>query len=410
MSRNELQDTSFEGLGISEGLLARLDKQGFKHPTPIQFDAIPTVLSGSDVMGIAQTGSGKTLAFCLPLIQKVMETGKPGLILLPTRELAVQVQETMRKLLNGSNFRTALLIGGVSAHGQMKELKKRPHVIIATPGRLIDMVEQGYAKIDAISVLVLDEADRMLDMGFKPQLDRIREMVPESRQTLLFSATMAKGVEAVANAYMRDPKRIEVAKPGTTADQIEQEIFIVRNDVKVDLLMDILDEHEGQTLVFSRTKHGAKKVAKTLSQEGYKADEIHSNRTQAQRQRALNGFDAGKYRVLVATDIAARGIDVSSIKLVINFDLPDQADDYVHRIGRTGRAGREGKAISFASPRQRGDIAAIQRLIGKQIPLFHEDGSSLPSLPLTERTPRSTQGRGGIAGRRRNGHPRYKRK
>ncbi len=374
MSRNEVEDGDFKSLGIIPGLLKRIDALGFVHPTPIQHQAIPVATSGQDVIGIAQTGSGKTLAFAIPILQTVSKTKKTGLVLLPTRELAVQVEETFRKVAGNSGLRPAIIIGGTSPHSQTRALRNKPHVIVATPGRLIDHLERGRVNFRDLGMLVLDEADRMLDMGFAPQLKRILETVPKDRQTMLFSATMPPAISKIASDYMKTPLRIEVAAPGTTADKIEQEMIIVPGNERMDLLKKILKEHEGSVLIFSRTKHGAKKIARDIRNMGISADEIHSNRSQNQRQHALKGFSAGKYRVLVATDIAARGIDVDHLSLVINFDLPEQLEDYVHRIGRTGRAGREGKSISFAAPGQRRDILIIEKLINKTLEVKSHTG------------------------------------
>lgn len=252
---------------------------------------------------------------------------------------------------------------------QIKQLRGKPHVIVATPGRLLDHVEQKFAKLDGIGTLILDEADRMLDMGFKPQLTRILQLLSADRQTMLFSATMPEDIAQIARQYMRKPLRIEVAPSGTAAERVDQEVYMVSRDGKIGLLQRLLSEYKGTVLVFSRTKHGAKKITKSIRDMRHTVAEIHSNRSQAQRQEALNGFERGKYRVLVATDIAARGIDVKNIELVINFDLPDHTEDYVHRIGRTGRAGKEGKAISFACPEQRADVRSIERLIRLELPM-----------------------------------------
>jgi ATP-dependent RNA helicase RhlE len=414
MPREELKKQTFESLGLSPGLLKRVKSLGFVHPTPIQFKAIPIATSGEDVIGIAQTGSGKTLAFCLPMLQHIAATKKTGLILLPTRELAVQVQETLEKIAGSSGLRTALVIGGTNPRPQIKKLRAKPHVIVATPGRLIDHVEQGHADLSNVGTLVLDEADRMLDMGFAPQLKRILTTVPKDRQTMLFSATMPAAITKIATQYMKKPLRIEVARPGTTADKIDQEVFIVPKSEKMNLLEKLLKEYTGLVLIFSRTKHGAKKIAAALRKNGHNADEMHSNRSQAQRQKALKGFSTGKIRILVATDIAARGIDVSDIQLVLNYDLPDQLEDYVHRIGRTGRAGKSGKAISFAAPEQRRDVAAIERLIKMTLPMKSHTGQSLDPSDRTAYVGKSRSntsygrrsgggGRGGRSGGRSSG-------
>ena len=396
MSREEIPTQDFYGLGIAPSLLERLDALGFKHPTPIQFKAIPIATSGEDVVGIAQTGTGKTLAFSIPLLQQMSAKGKGGLVLLPTRELATQVVETLAKLAGPLGLRTALLIGGANMNPQIRQLRAKPHVIVATPGRLIDLMDQKQVKLDQIGILILDEADRMLDMGFAPQLKRILTNVPEDRQTMLFSATMPEQIASIARQYMKKPLRIEVAPAGTTAELVDQEVYMVPKDEKIPLLTRLLKEYKGTVLVFSRTKHGAKKLAQLIRSMGHSSAEMHSNRSQAQRQEALKGFSSGRYRVMVATDIASRGIDVKNIELVLNYDLPDQLEDYVHRIGRTGRAGRSGKAISFAVPEQKNDIIQIERLIRATLPVKSSSGELIERKPTqaSDRAP-SSQRRGG---------------
>jgi ATP-dependent RNA helicase RhlE len=370
--------TSFSGLGLSPRLLDILQKKGFTVPTPIQSQAIPVAISGKDVMGIAQTGTGKTLAFGLPMLQSISSTQKMGLIVLPTRELALQVNESLDNIGRSFGLKTAVLIGGESMNRQLMALRRQPHIIIATPGRLIDHLEQKTVRLDRVGILVLDEADRMLDMGFAPQLKQIMKTVPAVRQTMLFSATMPAEIINIANSYMKLPMRVEVAPPGTTISLVTQEIIFVEKHQKPDQLKKILTEYTGSTLVFSRTKFGAKKIAQMVRNSGHTSSEIHSNRSLNQRIEALNGFKSGKYRVLVATDIAARGIDVTGIELVVNYDLPEQAEDYVHRIGRTGRAGLEGHAISLATPDQRRDVMDIERLIKKQLPVSRVAYSPAP--------------------------------
>lgn len=378
--RTENTNITFSELGIAPNLLDRLDAMKFLHPTPIQEKTIPQGIAGEDLIGIAQTGTGKTLAFAIPVMQRVAVTKKIGLIILPTRELALQVDETFKKVGSPFGLRTAVLIGGGSMHRQLQDIRKKPHVVIATPGRLIDHMDQKNIKLDNVGTLVLDEADRMLDMGFEPQLKRILTGVPTERQTLLFSATMPEEISAIARKYMKTPLRIEVAPSGTAAERVDQEVFIVPKNDKMSLLEKVLREYRGTVLVFSRTKHGAKKITRALRQTGHTSAEIHSNRSLAQRKEALAGFKSGKYRVLVATDIAARGIDVIGIELVINFDLPEHAEDYVHRIGRTGRAGRTGKAISFAVPEQKNDIRQIERLIRSRLSVKMPSGEIVEHL------------------------------
>ncbi len=352
-------------------------------PTPIQHKCIPVGLEGKDIMGIAQTGTGKTLAFGIPVVQRLDHLQGRALILLPTRELALQAEETFHRIGQPFNLKTTVLIGGESIQRQAQDLRRNPRIIIATPGRLIDHLEERRIRLDDVKILVLDEADRMLDMGFAPQLNRIMKTVPKERQTLLFSATMPNSIVKLATTYMALPVRLEVAPAGTTAADIEQEIFIIRQESKLSLLEKLLQEYHGTVLVFSRTKRGAKKITGVVNMMGHHAAEIHANRSQSQRRDAMAGFRSGKYRILVATDIAARGIDVSNIELVVNFDLPDQSEDYVHRIGRTGRAGNKGRAISFATPDQKREIHLIERLIKKNLTI-----SQLPELPPTPRRPR----------------------
>jgi ATP-dependent RNA helicase RhlE len=368
MSPNNNQP-GFYGLGIAPKLLEALDKSKFTVPTPIQAQGIPVALTGQDLIGIAQTGTGKTLAFGVPMIQRLAQVKGRGLVILPTRELALQVDETFQKIGKHIGLRTAVLIGGASMHAQKMALSKKPHVIVATPGRLIDHLDQRLVDLSNVTELVLDEADRMLDMGFEPQIRRILQAVPKERQTMLFSATMPHEIVEIANRYMKTPTRVEIATAGTAAERVTQEVFFVTRDEKIPLLEQLLGKYSGTVLVFSRTKHGASKLCRLVKQMGYNAAEIHSDRSLSQRRRALDGFKSGEFRVLIATDIAARGIDVKGIELVINFDLPDVADDYVHRIGRTGRAGREGHAISFATLDQKMDVKMIEKLIRKQIPV-----------------------------------------
>ena len=377
--------SGFADLGISSQILQTLAKMNIVTPTPIQQQSIPVGLEGKDVLGIAQTGTGKTLAFGIPLVQRLDQKPGNALILLPTRELALQVQESLLPLMRVFHLQSAVLIGGVSMHGQIKDLARHPRIIIATPGRLIDLMEQGRVKLGAVNMLVLDEADRMLDMGFAPQLNQIMKTVPSLRQTMLFSATMLPAVLKLATTFMALPVHVEVAPAGTTAADIEQEIFIVRQEMKRSLLEKLLQDNPGTVLVFSRTRHGAKKIAQVLNLMGHKAAEIHSDRSQAQRKEALAGFKSGRFRILVATDIAARGIDVKGIELVVNFDLPDNLEDYVHRIGRTGRAGQKGKAVSFACPDQRQEIRGIEKLIRRSItiaPLPELELSKIPHIPF----------------------------
>jgi ATP-dependent RNA helicase RhlE len=369
------KNSGFYNLGIAPNILQILDRLAFKVPTPIQEKSIPDAIEGKDLIGIAQTGTGKTLAFGVPMIQAALR-GKQGLVIAPTRELALQIQEVYQKIGAPLGVGTALLIGGEPINRQIQQLRRGPQVVIGTPGRIIDHLEQKTLSLKSVSVLVLDEADRMLDMGFAPQLKRILAVLPRERQTLLFSATMPQNIVAIAQTYMKLPTRVEIAPQGTAAEKVSQEVFFVKKEDKSRLLEKVLSEHRGSILVFSRTKHGARKIASHVRDLGHTAAELHSNRSLGQRKEALEGFRNGRYRVLVATDIAARGIDVKGIELVLNYDLPQASEDYVHRIGRTGRAGGVGHAISFATPDQKGNLRDIERLIRTALPL-----STLPELP-----------------------------
>ncbi len=370
------EKTGFRGLGIAPGVLDALGRLGFVTPTPIQEQSIPIAVEGKDLMGIAQTGTGKTLAFGVPLIQRILQGRGIGLVIAPTRELAQQIEETIRKVGGPLGIKTATLIGGEAIGRQIRDLYRHPQIIIGTPGRIIDHMEQKTISLKSVSVLVLDEADRMLDMGFAPQLKKILFVLPSERQTMLFSATMPEEIVKIARTYLKMPIRVEVARSGTTAKDVTQELFFVAQPDKPRLLEKLLQEYKGSVLVFSRTKFAAKKIAFHLRALGHTAADIHSNRSLKQRQEALQGFKTGRYRVLVATDIAARGIDVTNIELVLNYDLPQNAEDYVHRIGRTARAGAGGHAISFARPDQRGDVRQIERLTQKTLPV-----SGVPTLP-----------------------------
>ncbi len=398
MTQEHSSQPSFYGLGIAPGIMEVLSKLKFTSPTPIQHQAIPIAMDGKDLIGIAQTGTGKTLAFGIPMIQKLTPTKDRGLVVLPTRELALQVEEMLDKVGKALNLRTAVLIGGQSMQPQLRALHRNPHIIIATPGRLLDHMMQRTITLSAVKILVLDEADRMLDMGFQPQIQKILQAIPKDRQTMLFSATLPPDIMNIATKAMKSPLRIEVAPPGTAAERVAQEIFIVSKEGKGRLLQKVLAEYRGSVLVFTRMKFGARRVAAMVRAFGHTASEIHSNRSLGQRREALEGFKSGKFRVLVATDIAARGIDVRGIELVVNFDLPSSADDYVHRIGRTGRAGTEGTAISFALPVEFPEIRAIERLTRKSIrvstPNSEEALGKRPEIP-TAAAPGASASHGG---------------
>jgi ATP-dependent RNA helicase RhlE len=359
---------SFADLGLSQKSLHALERAGFEQPTPVQAQAIPPALAGSDVIGTAATGTGKTAAFLLPIIERL--AGKPGtraLVLAPTRELALQIGAELERFGHGRHVRGAVVIGGVGMGQQTAAFRERREIVIATPGRLVDHLSQGTARLDEIEVLVLDEADRMLDMGFKPQLDRILARLPKKRQTLLFSATKGGEVSDFAKRYLHAPVLVEVIRSGTTAERAVQHVFLATQEEKLPLLLALLEADELSTLVFTRTKRRADKVWKAVDRAGHRTARIHADRSQGQRRMALDGFKDGTYRVLVATDIAARGIDVADIGHVVNFDLPHVAEDYVHRVGRTARADASGRASSFASPEEGDLLRGIEKLTRKEL-------------------------------------------
>ncbi|MEI6835926.1 MAG: DEAD/DEAH box helicase [Candidatus Falkowbacteria bacterium] len=380
-------DSGFDELGIKDTILASIKKLGFTTPTPIQEKTIPIGLSGQDLIGIAQTGTGKTFAFGIPMLQRLGVIGGRGLILLPTRELALQVEDNLKKLGTSLGLKTAAFIGGEAQERQLYALRKNPHIIIATPGRLIDFLKRKILTLNDIKVLVLDEADMMFDLGFAPQVEEILSKMPTDRQTMLFSATMPLSIVKLTTNHMKLPVSIEAAPSGTTAEKVDQEMYIMHKDDRIKHLERVLNEYKGSVLIFVRTKHSVSGLTEAIRNFGHTAEEIHSNLSLRNRRKALDDFKSGKARVLVATDIAARGLDVNGIELVINYNLPDKLSDYVHRIGRTGRAGKSGKAISFATPDQAKDIRDIERIINQPIALtkFAEPQSfnsrSKPSRP-----------------------------
>lgn len=369
MTNHQKSDDSrdFSHLDISPSILKILGSLGLDKPTPIQVKTIPVAISGQDLIGIAQTGTGKTLAFGIPMLQRLAQSKGLGLVIAPTRELAAQVEENLKNLGRSVGLRTALLIGGEAMERQLFSLRKNPHAIIGTPGRIIDHIKRRTLKLDMINILVLDEADMMLDMGFLPQIKEILQQMPTNRQTMLFSATMPPAIVKIASEYMKLPVSIEIAPPGTAASQVEQEIFIIKGEDRLRHLQEILIKYKGSVLVFVRTKHGVKALTRKLQVFGHQATEIHSNLSLARRRAALKSFKSGQARILVATDVAARGLDINGIELVVNFNLPDNSGDYVHRIGRTGRAGRSGKAITLATPSEQKEIRDIERLINQNI-------------------------------------------
>ena len=359
---------TFAELGLSKKSLVALARAGFEAPTPIQAHAIPPALAGKDVVGSAATGTGKTLAFVLPILERLEgKHGTRALVLAPTRELALQIHEQLERFRHGYHLRSAVVIGGVGMTPQKQAFEKNVEIVVATPGRLNDHLDSGTARLDHVEILVLDEADRMLDMGFLPQLRRILARVPRARQSLLFSATMAGEVADFAREHLRDPVRVEMARSGTTAERAQQQVFLVGEEEKTALLLALLQQDDLSTLVFTRTKRRADRVTKALVRAGYKVAVIHADRSQGQRRAALEGFRSGQHRVLVATDIAARGIDVAEIGHVVNFDLPHVPEDYVHRIGRTARAEASGRASSFASPEEHDLLRGIEKFTRKAV-------------------------------------------
>ena len=360
--------TTFAALGLSKKCLVALEREGFEAPTPVQAQAIPPALQGKDVVGSAATGTGKTLAFVLPILERLQgKHGTRALVLAPTRELALQIHEQLERFRHGYHLRSAAVIGGVGMTPQTHAFATGVEVVVATPGRLNDHLDSGSARLDQIEILVLDEADRMLDMGFLPQLRRILRHLPRTRQSLLFSATMAGEVADFAREHLCEPVRVEVARSGTTAERALQQVFLVGQEEKTALLLALLEQDQLSTLVFTRTKRRADRVARSLMRSGHKVAVIHADRSQGQRQAALEGFRSGEHRVLVATDIAARGIDVAEIGHVVNFDLPHIPEDYVHRIGRTARMEASGRASSFASPEEHDLLRGIEKFTRKAV-------------------------------------------
>ncbi len=367
----------FDMLGLAPALNDALKRANFTQPTPIQNQAIPLALNGHDILGLAQTGTGKTLAFGLPLIDHLLaQPGKPApktakaLILAPTRELVNQIADSLRNLTKKTKLRVATVVGGQSINKQIMFLSRGTDILVATPGRLIDLMDRGAVDLGSVRHLVLDEADQMLDMGFIHALRRIAPELGTPRQTMLFSATMPKQMEELSQAYLANPQRVQVSPPGKAADKITQSIHFVEKPAKPAKLREILSaDMDALTLVFSRTKHGAEKLMKGLVADGFNAASIHGNKSQGQRDRAIKAFRAGEINVLVATDVAARGIDIPGVAYVINYDLPEVPDNYVHRIGRTARAGREGEAIAFCSAEEVDLLRQIQKLMKIEIPV-----------------------------------------
>ncbi|MDR4479221.1 MAG: DEAD/DEAH box helicase [Nitrospira sp.] len=369
--------TSFDSLGVSPTLLRNLTKAGFAEPTAIQAQAIPHALAGRDVLGCAQTGTGKTAAFVIPMLERLygMPKGQPrALILAPTRELAIQIQATIDTLGRDLQLFATTVVGGADMQAQVRGLRQRPDIIVATPGRLLDHMWNGTISLLSMTMLVLDEADRMLDMGFSQQINQILDAMPEERQTLLFSATIPTDLVRLAQASVKDPVRVMVTKSATTADGVSQAVHHTTHDRKNALLMSLLQSESDTVLVFTRTKHRADRLGNLLDSAGHRVAVLHGGRTLPQRRAALEGFRRGTYRVLVATDIAARGIDVANIAHVINYDVPNSPEDYVHRIGRTARMRTTGRATTFVTTEDQEQLRAIERLLGQAVP--RAEGSS----------------------------------
>jgi ATP-dependent RNA helicase RhlE len=366
-----VNDLRFTDFNISDSLKNRLTSAGFTTPTPVQAKAIPPALEGSDILATASTGTGKTLSFLIPMIQRMDATSVPStkgkrgpiraLILLPTRELAMQVLDAYWKLVPGSKNDAVLVCGGLSENNQLDQLDRGPRLVVATPGRLEDYLRRRAVNIGSVEMLVLDEVDRMLDMGFLPAIRRIVGAVPKTRQTMCYSATLDANIREIVRDYVKNPIRIEIGQTSKPSDQVTLRVYTVMQDQKLGLLDQMLRQEEGTFLVFSRTKHGADRISKKLERLGHDADVIHGDRSQSQRTAALKGFQNGKHRVLVATDVAARGIDVQDIAHVVNYDLPNASDDFVHRIGRTGRAGAKGVATTFVMPQEKHDARKLER-------------------------------------------------
>ena len=391
---------NFDQFNLDPRLLTRVRHLGYITPTPIQEKAIPVALSGKDLIGTAQTGTGKTVAFVLPMLNKLLPGPRNrarALVVTPTRELAQQIFEAIRDLAIGTGLRAATLYGGVAATPQIRALRDGTEILVACPGRLLDHVRQGNARLGGIEILVLDEADRMLDMGFLPDVKRILQHIPAKRQTMLFSATFPKEIEQLAAKTLLNPTRIAIglSRPAIT---VAHALFSVPQHLKTSLLLELLKRNQtGSVLIFTRTKHRAEKLSKQIANAGFRATSLHSDRTQGQRQSALTGFRSGHYQVMVATDIAARGLDVEGISHVINFDMPATADDYIHRIGRTGRAERSGDAFTLVTPDDRDMIRSLEKVIGNPLPRQTLDGfdytTPAPALPVKNRPQARMAGR-----------------
>ena len=405
----------FDMLGLAPRLISILKEQGITDPTPIQTQAIPHAMNGRDVMGLAQTGTGKTAAFGLPMIHALLKAGvKPnpksvrGLILAPTRELAKQIADNLTAYTKGSHLKVALVVGGAGIVAQTKRLAGGVDLLVATPGRLIDLLDRRAVRLDETIYLVLDEADQMLDMGFIHALRQIAPLLAKDRQTMMFSATMPKLMSELASTYLKDAVKVQVNPPGQAVKRINQSVHFVAQAAKTDLLVELLDKHRDElALVFGRTKHGCEKLYKLLEKKGFAAASIHGNKSQGQRQRALESFKTGKTRVLVATDVAARGLDIPDVRFVYNFDLPNVAENYVHRIGRTARAGADGSAVALVAPDEMIELQDIEKAMKDVIPVA--SGRPWEIQPGQKKRPNGGGGGGrrggGGGGQRAGGKP-----
>ncbi|MEZ5733082.1 MAG: DEAD/DEAH box helicase [Paracoccaceae bacterium] len=406
----------FEELGIDSRVVANLSQIGLTEPTPIQTRAIPAALDGRDVMGLAQTGTGKTAAFGLPLVTRLLEIGRRpepktarALILAPTRELATQITENIQKYAKGTPIRTFRVVGGASLGAQAQRLASGIDILVATPGRLIDLLDRKALKLNEVRYLVLDEADQMLDIGFIHALRQIARLLPPKRQTMLFSATMPKLMDEIAATYLTNPIRVQVSPPGKVADKITQGVHFTGQGDKAKLLAEYLSAHPGDlALVFGRTKHGADKLMKLLTGAGFSVGAIHGSKSQGQRERALQAFRDGAIKVLVATDVAARGIDIPDVRHVYNYDLPNVPENYVHRIGRTARAGKAGRAVAFCAPAEFGELRAIEKVLKEAIPVLAGNPPSAAEAGSAAKSARGGRGKTGgnhpaTAGQRKEG-------
>ena len=382
----------FSELKLVEPILKALDQKGYTEPTPIQEKAIPHILQRKDILGCAQTGTGKTAAFAIPIIQQILKYDKSesrptvirALIVTPTRELAIQIDDNIREYSKHTRLRHTVIFGGVKPGRQIEQLKKGVHILTATPGRLLDLIGQGYIRLSELKIFVLDEADRMLDMGFINDIKRILKIIPEKRQSLFFSATMPDNIVKLSQTILKNPMKVEVTPVSSTAETIKQYVYFTNRQSKPQLLLHVIEERQiEQVLIFTRTKHGADRVARNLNKKGCKAASIHGDKAQNQRQKALKLFKEGKLKALVATDIAARGIDIDKLRYVINYEVPNVPETYVHRIGRSGRAGEDGIAISLCEPEENAHIKSIQKLIGNKIETAENEAFPQTEKPMT---------------------------